>query len=359
MLVPGRGVHFCPMNTIHAMRQALELAQSVRGTTLPNPAVGAVVFDRKGKVVGVGATQPPGGKHAEVIALDKAGARANGGTLAVTLEPCVAFPGKRTPPCSGKILVSGIERLIVGSLDPNPSVHGKGVHALKRAGMEVIHEDLDGEVTDFYAGFAHHTRTGRPRVTLKIATSADGMATAAAGTPTAITGDQARLFTHRSRANSDWILIGKGTLLSDDPDLGVREISGRSPHRLVLWSGELPGRDFKLFHGTPTSFAGCGPRPTGLPKAVEWIELPGVRPNLADLLSVLGRRGVHDLFVEPGPGLLSSVLQANAWDRLWVLKSPKALPGGVPFDPAGLLPKTTSGTTPLGEDSAWLYLREE
>jgi diaminohydroxyphosphoribosylaminopyrimidine deaminase/5-amino-6-(5-phosphoribosylamino)uracil reductase len=337
------------------MRQALEQARAVRGTTLPNPAVGAVVFDRKGKVVGTGATQPAGGKHAEVIALDKAGSRADGGTLAVTLEPCVAFPGKRTPPCSGKILQSGIERLIVGCLDPNPLVHGKGVHALKRAGMDVVMEDLDGEIDRFYAGYSHHLKTGKPLVTLKIATSRDGMATATRGTPSVITGPEARRFTHGLRAMSDWILIGKGTLLSDDPQLSVRDLPGRSPHRLVLWSGELPSRDFNLFHGTTTSFAGHGKRPAGLPKQIEWIELPESGPALSGLVDALGKRGVHDLFVEPGPGLLASCLREKIWNQLWVLESPDRLPGGFPFDLAGLVPEAIVKSVKLGQDTGRLF----
>jgi diaminohydroxyphosphoribosylaminopyrimidine deaminase / 5-amino-6-(5-phosphoribosylamino)uracil reductase len=343
------------MDMQFAMKQALDLARGARGTTLPNPVVAALVWDRQGNLVGKGVTQPPGGKHAEVLALEMAGKRAQGGTMVVTLEPCVAFPGKRTPPCSGKVLQAGIEMLVVGCMDPNPLVAGKGMRALTLAGLKVKEEGLSGKVQDFYGGFAHHMATGRPRVTLKIASSRDGMATAIQGSPTTITGTKARLFVHQLRANSDWILVGKGTVLSDNPKLTVRDCSGLSPHRVVLWSGDLPQQKFFVYNGGPTSFAGVGARPSQLPAHVEWIELEAAASSLQDLLTALGERGVHDLLVEPGPGLLHSFLALGAWDRLWWLQSPKDIPDGVPFDPEGLLPQTPTRTQMLGDDRARLF----
>lgn len=345
------------MDSTLAMRQALALALSVRGTTRPNPAVGAIVFGADGTVVGRGATQPPGGGHAEAVALQQAGPLAEGGTLAVTLEPCVAFPGKRTPACSQAIVRAGIRKVVVGSLDPNPLVRGKGMRTLEEAGIETVRETLDGEVEAFYEGFGHFVTTGRPRVTLKIARSRDGMATGTKGAPTAITGPESRVFTHRLRALSDFLLIGKGTLLSDDPALSVRDCDGPSPHRLVAWSGPLPsGRSFKVWEDDiPSSFAGTGERPDGLPAHVGWIELPVDQPLLGSLVAHLGTLGAHELFVEPGPGLLSAFLEEACWDRLWVLEAPLDLPGGHAFDPHGKLPCT--GNPPviaLGRDTARL-----
>ena len=337
------------------MRRAFDLALSVRGRTLPNPAVGAVLWDAQGRLLSEGATQPPGGEHAEAMALRLAGAQAHGGTLAVTLEPCVTFPGKRTPACSEAILQAGIAHVIVGSLDPDPRVHGEGLRKLHEHGIEVQEEPLEGEIPDFYAGFANFRHTGLPRVTLKIAMSRDGMATAAPGTATAITGEAAKRFVHGLRAKSDAILIGKGTLLSDDPRLDVRLASGNSPQRIVLWSGSLPARDFHVYHGEATNFAGCGLRPEGLPQHVSWIPLPGERPRLSDLVADLGRRGIHELLVEPGPGLLESFLAEKAWNQLWLLRGPKGLPGGIPFDPSGSLPKSWQVRLPLAEDEAFLY----
>lgn len=339
------------------MRTALRLARKVRGTTLPNPAVGAVVLDAQGEIAGTGSTQPPGGPHAEAVALAQAGDRARGGTLVVTLEPCVDFPGKRTPACSGRTISAGIARVVVGSLDPNPHVAGRGIGQLREAGIEVSREDPDDLLSDFYAGFGKHCATGTPRVTLKIACSRDGMATGKAGTPTAITGDISRRFVHGLRADSDAILVGKGTLLADDPSLTVREVSGNDPRRLVLWSGPLPDRSFRLYEGAPTCLVGSGPRPPLLPETVGWMSLPGPRPCLDALIAELGREGVHELLVEPGPGLLEAFLREGCWDRLWILEGPASLPGGVPFDPHGLLPVTEPvRRIELGEDRGALYL---
>lgn len=353
----GFRVPLVPMDTLLAMRQALALALSVRGTTRPNPAVGALVFDADGRIVGRGATQPPGGRHAEIVALEEAGPLAAGGTLAVTLEPCVAFPGKRTPACSQAIVQAGIRKVVVGSLDPNPQVRGQGLRTLTDAGIETLRETMGGEVEACYEGFGHFLETGRPRVTLKIARSRDGMATGTKGAPTAITGPEARIFTHRLRALSDFLLIGKGTLLSDDPELTVRDSDGPSPHRLVLWSGPLPRRrSFKVWRGGPTSFAGIGDRPEGLPESVEWISLPDAASPLSSLISHLGKLGAHELFVEPGPGLLAGFLKEGCWDRLWILDAPIDLPGGHAFDPHGLLPCTEAALTrTLGRDLARLH----
>ncbi len=340
------------------MKSALDLARKARGTTLPNPAVGAVVLDAQGNVAGSAATQPPGGMHAEALALAQAGERARGGTLIVTLEPCVDFPGKRTPACSARTIAAGVGKVVIGSLDPNPHVAGKGLEQLRQAGIEITREDPQGMLTDFYAGFGHHCATKKPRVTLKIARSRDGMATAKTGTQTAITGTQARRFVHALRADSDAILIGKGTLLADNPSLTVRDIEGNDPQRLVLWSGELPERRFHLYQGAPTRFAGSGPRPSGLPKSVGWIALPDGETRLDALIEMLGIEGVHELLVEPGPGLLAAFLQAGCWDRLWVLEGPKDIPGGVPFDPHHLLPKIAPiRTIQLSEDRGELFLK--
>lgn len=355
---PRPGEYLCGMTTLsEPMQSALALARRARGTTLPNPAVGAVVLDPGGHVVGTGATRPPGGPHAEALALGQAGEAARGGTLFVTLEPCVDFPGKRTPACSGRTIAAGVAKVVIGALDPNPLVAGKGAERLRQAGIEVSREDPDGLLSDLYAGFGMHCATGRPRVTLKIARSRDGMATARSGFPTAITGDAARRFVHGLRADSDAILVGKGTLLADDPSLTVREIEGNDPRRLVLWSGELPERVFRVYAGAPTCLVGAGPRPIALPDGIGWMPLPGLRPALEDLVAALGREGVHELLVEPGPGLLAAFLREGCWDRLWVLEGPQDLPGGVPFDRHGLLPRTEPvRTMTLGQDRGALFL---
>jgi len=343
------------------MEQAFLLARSVRGTTLPNPAVGCVVLDKSGKVVAKAATSPDGRPHAERQALERAGRKAEGGTLVVTLEPCVAFPGKKSPPCAAAAILSGIETVVVGAMDPHPQVAGRGLHALRKAGMRVLELDLEGRIPDFYGGFGHFLSTGRPRTTLKVAMSADGCVSGAPGKRTDITGSEARAFVHGLRAASDAVLVGGSTARIDDPELTVRDAPGRSPRRLVLWPREGLVSSLKLWDGkVPTTAIGDGIRPPDLPKGVEWLRISAGKQgvDLADLLDECGRRGMHDLLVEPGPALLASFLRSGLWDRIWVLRSPKPLGSGVAGDPDGLLTKGPPlRSLQLGIDRAELFER--
>ena len=216
------------LNLQSLMEEAFQIALSSRGTTLPNPSVGCLVLDKGGKVVGRASTSPSGRPHAERSALEQAGARALGGTLVVTLEPCVAFPGKKSPPCAAAAILSGVETVLVGSPDPHPQVSGRGLYALRKSGMTVVEVGLDGRIPDFYAGFGHFLSKGRPRVTLKVALSADGFVAAAQGARTDITGPEARSFVHSLRAASDAVLVGGSTARIDDPELTVRNAPGHS-----------------------------------------------------------------------------------------------------------------------------------
>ncbi len=336
------------------MEEAFALATEARGTTLPNPAVGCVVLDKSGKAVAKAATSKDGRPHAERKALELAGSKARGGTLVVTLEPCVAFPGKKSPPCAAAAILSGIETVIVGTPDPNPHVAGRGIHALRKAGMKVVECPLEDRVPDFYAGFGRFLATGTPRVTVKIAVSSDGNVAAKPGQRTAITGAESRRFVHSLRSRSDAILVGGRTVLVDDPELTVRDVAGRSPHRLVLWpSAGLPDTAQIWTNSARTTAFGIQERPAKLPSSVDWVRLPadGDHVDLAALVAWCGRQGMHDLLVEPGPTLLQSILAKEIWDDLWVLRSDAPLAGGVPADPRHLLPKETpQASRTLGPD---------
>ena len=350
-----------PMAQDHStlMEKAFTLALQARGTTLPNPAVGCIVLDKSGKQVAQAATSASGRPHAERQALDAAGKRAEGGTVVVTLEPCVAFPGKKSPPCAAAVMLSGAETVLVGAKDPNPLVAGRGIHALRKAGMKVVEVGMDGRIEDFYAGFGHFLSTRRPRVTLKIAVSSDGFCTAAEGTRTAITGPEARDFTHALRAASDAILVGGSTARIDDPELTVRDVPGRSPRRLVLWPSDGLPAQLNLWEGkAPATVLGSGARPSGLPSAVSWQDLPrtGTGIDLAAVLDWCSTQGMHDLLVEPGPKLLETFLRAGLWDQLWVVRSKNELGAGVPFDAAGLIPRSGAArAVELGADRAELF----
>lgn len=207
------------------MQRALDLAGRVLGQTSPNPAVGAVVV-RDGEVVGEGATQPPGGLHAEVVAIGAAGAQAQGATLYVTLEPC-AFHG-RTPPCIDAVIAAGIREVVVAVGDPDPRVDGRGLAALRAAGLEVRVGDGRAAAQRHYEAYRHHRRTGRPFVTVKFAASLDGKIAAVSGDSRWVSGPETRAWAHRLRPAFDAILIGVNTVLVDNPELTAR------PHDLVM-----------------------------------------------------------------------------------------------------------------------------
>ena len=212
------------------MAEAIALGRGVRADTSPNPWVGAVVVPDGDQPAAEGATQPPGGPHAEVVALELAGAAARNATVYVTLEPC-AHHG-RTPPCADALIAAGVRRVVVGVLDPDPQVSGRGVQRLREAGIEVEVGVAAAEVTASLRPYLAHRRRGRPWVVLKLAATLDGRIAAPDGSSRWITGPAARLDAHQLRAESDAILVGAGTVRADDPALTVRDVAGSgSPSR--------------------------------------------------------------------------------------------------------------------------------
>ncbi|MGD0380246.1 MAG: bifunctional diaminohydroxyphosphoribosylaminopyrimidine deaminase/5-amino-6-(5-phosphoribosylamino)uracil reductase RibD [Acidimicrobiales bacterium] len=282
-----------------AMRRALALAASVRTRTSPNPWVGAVVVTPDGEVF-EGATAPPGGPHAEVVALRAAGDRARGSTLYSTLEPC-AHHG-RTPPCTGAILAAGVARVVVGVLDPDPQVAGRGVAALGSRGVVVDVGVGTEEATDLLAPYLKHRVTGRPWVVLKLAATLDGRIAAPDGSARWLTGDLARADAHRLRAMSDAVLVGAGTIRADDSELTARldPVPEHQPLRVVL--GHAPD--------------GARVHPA--------IELTG---DLGAVLDELGAKGVLQVLVEGGARVAHGFHAAGLVDR-YVLYFAPALFGG-------------------------------
>ncbi len=294
----------------HAMRTALAAAATVRVSTSPNPWVGATVISAEGEFVG--ATEPPGGRHGEIVALEAAGRLAEGATLVCTLEPC-SHHG-RTPPCTDAIVAAGIRRVVVAITDPDPLVAGSGIDALRRAGIDVEVGLLADEATSQLAPYLHHRRTGRPYVICKLAMSADGGIAAADGTSQWITGEAARRDAHRLRAESDAILVGAGTVRADDPALTVRHVDGSDPLRVVL---------------------GVAPPDAKVHPCMEWTD------DLDDLLDELGGRGVVQLMVEGGARVVGSFHAAGLVDR-YVLYLAPALFGG--SDARSAIGSTTAAT---------------
>jgi diaminohydroxyphosphoribosylaminopyrimidine deaminase / 5-amino-6-(5-phosphoribosylamino)uracil reductase len=286
------------MNDADCMQRAVAAAEAVRGSTAPNPWVGAVVVSgRDPDLLFEGATAPPGGPHAEVAALENAGAEhAPGSTLYTTLEPC-AHHG-RTPPCTDAIIAAGVARVVVGIEDPDPNVSGRGVAALRAAGLAVTVGTAEGEVTEQLAPYLKHRSTGQPWVVLKLAASLDARTAAPDRTSRWITGAEARQDAHRLRARSDAVLVGAGTVRADDPELTVRlndDLTTRQPLRVVL--GRAP--------------AGARVHPA--------LELSG---ELGEVLHELGRRGVLQLLVEGGATVAHDFHAAGLVDRYVLYLAP-------------------------------------
>lgn len=290
----------------------------------PNPRVGAVVVSPRGEVVSVRAHEGPGLPHAEALALREAGAAARDGTLVVTLEPCDHHG--RTPPCTEAILAAGIRRVIVGVEDPDPRVAGRGVARLREAGVEVeVGVGAEAAVA-LDPGYLHHRRTGRPRVVLKLATTLDGQVAARDGTSRWITSSDAREDAHRLRADVDAVMVGAGTVISDDPRLDVRLPGHDGPQpRPIVVAGTRPlPATAVVLDRKPLVYA---PGELHLPGAEVVVTGDGSRVDLDRALRDLGDRGICDLLVEGGPTLARSLLDAGRVDRLVVYLSGR-LAGG-------------------------------
>ena len=283
-----------------AMRRAVELAASVRALTSPNPWVGCVIVS--GAASFEGAHRGPGQPHAEAAALAAAGEAARGATLYCTLEPC-SHVG-RTGPCADAIVAAGVSRVVVGVVDPDPQVSGRGLARLRQAGVEVSVGAEADAVEDQLAPYLKHRRTGRPWVVLKLAATLDGRTAAPDGTSRWITGPDARADAHRLRAESDAVLVGAGTVRSDDPELTARPPAGPAPGRQPL----------RVVLGRAPATAKVRPA----------LELAG---DLAGVLEDLGRRQILQLLVEGGPRVAHDFHAAGLVDRYVVYLAP-ALFGG-------------------------------
>ncbi|MGZ8323709.1 MAG: bifunctional diaminohydroxyphosphoribosylaminopyrimidine deaminase/5-amino-6-(5-phosphoribosylamino)uracil reductase RibD [Rhodoplanes sp.] len=355
------------------MQLALTLGRRGLGRTWPNPAVGAVVV-KDGVIVGRGWTQPGGRPHAETEALKRAGKDARGATLYVTLEPC-SHHGK-TPPCVDAIIRAGIARVVSSLEDPNPDVAGQGYAKLRERGI-AVEAGLGGdEARRQHAGHIRRMREGRPQVLLKLAVSSDGKAGLAERKPIGITGEAARSRVHMMRAEADAILVGIGTVLSDDPHLTCRlpGMIERSPVRVILDARlrvPLATSIIGTARETPTwvfTTAGASPVAEGILKSrgVEVFRVEGKdgRLDLAAVLKDLAGRGITRLMVEGGPTVAAAFVQADLVDEAALFRSPNPLGEGIdaleglPLTALTKSPKLKSvATETVGGDTLELFER--
>ncbi|MCM3077808.1 bifunctional diaminohydroxyphosphoribosylaminopyrimidine deaminase/5-amino-6-(5-phosphoribosylamino)uracil reductase RibD [Brevibacillus invocatus] len=307
---------------IDYMSMAIDLAKSAKGQTSPNPLVGAIVV-KNGTIVGMGAHLRAGEPHAEIHALKMAGNQAVGSTLYVSLEPC-SHHGK-TPPCTDAILSSGVRKVVVATKDPNPLVAGSGVDKLKEAGLEVVVGIQEQEAIQLNEVFFHYVQSSRPFVTLKTASTLDGKIATCTGHSRWITGVASREEVHDLRRMHDAILVGVGTVLSDDPELTARHagsIAGKQPIRIILdrqLRTPLNARvtqceDAKTWIIT-TSASSQKKTEELTAKGVTVITLDG-ELQINHVLAVLGERGITSLLVEGGAEINAAFLQAKAIQKI-------------------------------------------
>lgn len=291
------------------MRLAIEQSTLVKGTTYPNPPVGAVILDAGGEVVGVGGTEPAGGDHAEILALRRAGDLAAGGTVVVTLEPCNHY-GK-TPPCVNALLDAKVATVVYAVADPNPQAAG-GARRLEEAGVAVRSGVLADEVARGpLREWLHKQRTGLPHLTWKYASSVDGRSAAADGSSQWISSEASRLDLHRRRGACDAIVVGTGTVLADDPALTARlpdgSLAARQPLRVVVGMREIPSEAKVLNDDSRTML---------------------IRTHdPAEVLKAVSDR--TDVLLEGGPTLAGAFLRAGAVDRILAYVAPTLLGGPV------------------------------
>jgi diaminohydroxyphosphoribosylaminopyrimidine deaminase / 5-amino-6-(5-phosphoribosylamino)uracil reductase len=307
------------------MTEALMEARKGLGRTSPNPAVGAVLV-KGDRIVGRGFHRSAGTPHAEVEAILRAGTAAKGATLYTTLEPC-NHQG-RTPPCSDAILIAGVRRVVVGSDDPNPMVEGGGIRRLRGRGVQVVRGVLRAETDRLNRAWFFFVTHGQPYVTLKVALSADAKLAAADGSSRWISSAHSRRRSHALRAEADAVLVGAGTVKSDDPRLTARLKGARSPLRVIL--------DGK----SSTSPRARALKPPALllttrehPGRYRGVKIERVRakrgqPGEVDLgaaLQILARRDIVHLLVEGGAHVLTQFIELDLWNRLVIFVAPKLL----------------------------------
>lgn len=330
------------------MKVAFHLAKLAKGRTSPNPPVGAVLV-KSGEIIGKGYTQSPGESHAETVALNQATRNTKGSVLYTTLEPCHLF-GK-VPPCTQAIIQHQVKKVYVSILDANPKINGRGINVLREAGIEVIIGDMNKEISEFYLPFAKFITTNKPFVVVKFAMSLDGKIATSNRESKWITSDKARKIVHKLRSQTDVLVIGKGTVETDDPLLTARKSNGKplsyQPIRLILSSDGMipnnsliikqPGKIIITCKKQANSYVLKERFESQYRKNIEFLPLPYVNnmPNLSTLLDVLGKRGCVELFIEGGEKIFTAFFEQKLIDKIIAFISPKIIGGRTSPTPFG------------------------
>jgi len=320
-------------NHEYFMRLAMQLALKAKGSTSPNPMVGALVV-KNGKIIGKGFHQKAGLSHAEIIALDEAGEKAEGAKLYVTLEPCAHFG--RTPPCVHRIISSGIKEVIIGMIDPNPLNNGKGINILKQNKIKVSVGFLEKELKDINEAFIKYITKKLPLVTVKVAQSLDGKIATRTGDSKWITSDKSRAYAHKIRCQYDAIMVGVNTVRKDNPRLDAW-FSKVHPLKIIVDSQLSIPQNANLFSGKSQVVIVTLPVRSGQEtenrnflcakaKILEVKEKDG-QVNLKDMMKRLARMDITSILVEGGGTLIGSLIDEGLVDKILCFISPKIIGG--------------------------------
>ena len=339
------------MTDEHYMKMALELAKRGAPWAYPNPLVGAVIV-KNGRIIGKGWHRCCGENHAEINAIESAKEPLRGSTIYINLEPC-SHHG-RTPPCVERLVSEKPATVVIGTIDPNPLVSGRGVATLKRHGIETRVGVLEDPCREINEVFFKYIRSRTPFVTLKFAQSIDGKIATATGHSRWISSEPSRVFAHRLRSHHDAILVGSGTIAKDDPELTCRLVRGRDPLRVVVDSKLRIHPDARVLQDQARArtlvFTTSGHDRKMIKVLVDRgieVRVAGTgQVELSSVLKELGRRQVSSLLVEGGAGVLTSFIRERLADRLIIISAPKIFGKGT--DAIGeLAVKTVDQAIPL------------
>jgi diaminohydroxyphosphoribosylaminopyrimidine deaminase/5-amino-6-(5-phosphoribosylamino)uracil reductase len=319
------------------MARALQLAAKGRGEVSPNPMVGSVIV-KSGRVIAEGYHRGPGKDHAEVVALKRAGSKARGATVYVTLEPC-CHTGN-TGPCTEALIAAGVRKVVYAVNDPDRRVRGRGARQLRQAGIEVVRGVLATEAERLNESYIAFNRNGRPFVILKIAQTLDGRIAARSGDSQWVSGPSALKMVHRLRSEVDAVAVGMGTVRTDNPSLTVRLVKGHNPYRLILaGTNGFPknchlltnNSDFKTIVAADEKTIDRMARKQRNGNLICWKVRSGRNGllNLADLLQRAGEFGIRSVLVEGGAAVATSFIRARLVDKLVLVVAPKVLGSGI------------------------------
>lgn len=348
------------------LKMCIDLAKHGAGSVSPNPLVGAIIV-KNNKIIAQEYHSKIGEAHAEAKAIANADKDdLIGSTIYCNLEPC-CHTNKKTPPCVPKIIESGIKKVVISNVDPNPYVAGQGIEQLRESGIEVISGGLDDKGKELNKIFFKYIQTGLPFITIKIAQSIDSKISASEGIQTWLTCEESKKFVHEQRAIYDAVLIGANTVKVDNPHLTVRLVEGRNPRRIIIDGSLSSPTESRVYSDDNRESTIVFTKTNSNSEKISLLKEKGVKvfelePNtdgklkLLEILKILGNEQISSLFVEGGAAMFSKFVESNLFDEIIILKAPILLGTGVDSQvKVEELNLDLVSTEMLGEDTKYVY----